>query len=145
MKSTTWYWIGGSIVILLIIFFLLKNSKQDENLIPAPLVQEDPKDENQTNENNLFAKESNISYTNEGFSPDTLEIGQNARIVFTNTSDNPMWIASSPHPEHTDYSAFDQKGEGDTYTFTFSEIGTYTFHNHLNPSHTGTITVLPLK
>jgi plastocyanin len=55
-----------------------------------------------------------------------------------------MWVASDPHPIHTDYSAFDAKqgiAPGDTYSFTFTKTGNWGFHNHLNPSATGTITV----
>ena len=84
---------------------------------------------------------NNVVYTNSGFSPQTLTVGVGTTIVFTNQSDNQMWVASDPHPVHTNHPAFDQVGDEDTYSFTFTEIGTYNYHNHLIPSNVGMIIV----
>lgn len=84
---------------------------------------------------------NNVVYTDSGFSPEALTVDIGATVTFTNESDNPMWIGSNPHPVHTDYSVFDQLGDGDNYSFTFTEAGSYRYHNHLVPSYVGTIIV----
>jgi plastocyanin len=56
-----------------------------------------------------------------------------------------MWVASNPHPAHTDYSAFDAKkgyAPGESYSYTFTETGTFPFHDHLHSSLGGTIIVV---
>lgn len=83
----------------------------------------------------------NVVYTNSGFSPQTITVGVGTTIVFTNQSDNQMWVASDPHPVHTNHPSFDQIGDENKYAFTFTEIGMYSYHNHLVPSSAGTIVV----
>ncbi|MDP9211841.1 MAG: cupredoxin domain-containing protein [bacterium] len=71
----------------------------------------------------------------------TIEAGQS--VVFVNESDAPAVIASDPHPTHTDMAAFESGTleSGASYLFVFNERGNWGFHDHLNPSHTGTVIV----
>lgn len=82
-----------------------------------------------------------VVYSSEGFVPATLNIKNGTSITFKNQSGRQMWVASGPHPTHTGYSSFDQKSAGDTYTFTFTEPGVYSYHNHLSPKDKGSVTV----
>ena len=82
-----------------------------------------------------------ITYSDNGFSPRTLTVPKGATVTFVNQSDRDMWVASNPHPVHTDYSAFDSRQARDSYSFTFNESGTHGFHNHLHEADTGIITV----
>ncbi len=82
-----------------------------------------------------------LNYTNTGFLPENLTISVGDTVEFYNKSDNLMWVASDPHPSHTDYPEFDQNEPEDYFTFTFNETGEWAFHNHLVPSHTGTVKV----
>ncbi len=85
-----------------------------------------------------------VRYTNEGFSPTTITISKGGSVQFINESNQQMWVASNPHPSHSAYPAFDQRisvGRGGTYTFTFTEIGKWYFHNHMNSSRTGLVIV----
>lgn len=148
-KTQTWYWVIGIVVVAVLIFILLQSKNKKEVQAPAQVPAAETAQGNtntqNTPANDLFAKEQYINYTDNGFAPAYLEIGQNATVIFTNNSNSPMWIASNPHPTHTDYPDFDQKSSGDSYSYTFTELGTYHFHNHMNPQDTGTIIVLPLK
>lgn len=86
-----------------------------------------------------------VDYTNSGFSPKTITIKKGTTVKFVNKSDNKMDVASDPHPIHTNYPAFDQwkssqKGQNE-YDFTFEKVGSWGYHNHLNPSDTGTVIV----
>ncbi len=82
-----------------------------------------------------------VMYSNSGFLPETLTIKSGETATFKNETSGAMWVASNPHPVHTDFSVFDQKSVGDTYSFSFSSSGTYKYHNHRNPRATGTVIV----
>ncbi len=85
-----------------------------------------------------------ITYTDNGFSPATLTIKAGDNVLFKNNSPKDFWPASAPHPTHTNYPEFDAKrgiASGATYSFTFTRIGSWKYHNHLNPASIGTITV----
>ena len=85
-----------------------------------------------------------VSYTSSGFSPSTLTINAGDTVVFTNDTNIQMWVASNPHPIHTDLSEFDNRrgvSNGETYKFTFETPGEYFYHNHMNFSDGGTIIV----
>ena len=85
-----------------------------------------------------------VTYTSSGFTPSTLTVPSGTTVQFVNGSSNSMWVASDPHPTHTDYPGFDAKKSytsGETYSFTFTKTGSWGFHNHLNPSDTGRIIV----
>jgi plastocyanin len=85
-----------------------------------------------------------VSYTNNGYEPRETRIAVGENVRFVNNSNDDVWTASGPHPAHTNFPAFDEKQEsvpGTSYSFTFTEKGTWRYHNHLNPGHTGTIVV----
>jgi len=90
------------------------------------------------------AKGVMVNYTNSGFSPKTVTIKKGEVVTFVNQSSGDMWVASNPHPIHTDYPAFDEKvavGSGSSWSFTFDQVGIWGYHNHKSPSNTGTIVV----
>jgi plastocyanin len=103
-------------------------------------------------------KEKVVTYTNSGYSPNTLTIKKGETVTFKNQSSRSMWPASAIHPTHRVYSgtsldehcpdttgtAFDAcKGylPGESWSFTFNKAGTWKYHDHLNPGATGTIVV----
>ncbi len=101
-----------------------------------------------------------VVYTDQGYSPENLEVKVGATVVFQNNSSEAMWTASGVHPSHRDYSgtslsehcanpdnnAFDACGgtqPGQAWSFQFNKVGVWEYHNHLNPFRAGTITVNP--
>lgn len=91
-------------------------------------------------------KETIVSYTDSGFLPRTITIKRGDTVTFKNESAHSMWVASDPHPVHTNYVAFDAlRGyrPGETYSFTFTRSGTWGYHNHLRAGDTGTVVVVP--
>ncbi|MDO8538207.1 MAG: cupredoxin domain-containing protein [archaeon] len=85
-----------------------------------------------------------VSITTNGFEPSSIEINKGDTINFTNNDSQPHWPASNPHPIHSDVSGFDARqglSQGESYSFTFNTAGNFGFHDHLNPSMTGTITI----
>ncbi|HEY1074827.1 MAG TPA: cupredoxin domain-containing protein [Patescibacteria group bacterium] len=85
-----------------------------------------------------------VTFNGQAFSPRSLTIKVGDTVRFLNNGSQSIWVASDPHPVHTKYSAFDAErgyAPGETYSFTFTKAGTWTYHNHLNSSQTGTIVV----
>lgn len=83
-----------------------------------------------------------VEYTDNGFRPSKVIIAIGDTIRFTNVGSDGMWVASDNHPTHDLLPEFDQGGVGQSYSFTFTEAGSWGFHNHLNASETGFIEVL---
>ena len=92
-----------------------------------------------------------VTYTQAGFEPNELTIQKGDTVTFVSNSDAPLWVASDPHPEHTNYPEFDvarSKGGqmprvGENFSFTFNRLGTWAYHNHTASSDTGNIGVHP--
>lgn len=85
-----------------------------------------------------------VTYTDDGFEPAEQTVVVNTTVRFVNNSSVSMWVASADHPTHTELSEFDSKqgvGPGETYEFTFDEVGEWDYHDHLSPNAGGTITV----
>lgn len=85
-----------------------------------------------------------VIFNGSSFSPKTLRIKSGTIVTFRNESPNPMWVASDPHPIHTNYSGFDARKSMSTeeiYSFTFTQKGSWGYHNHLNPGQVGEIIV----
>lgn len=99
-----------------------------------------------------------VTYDGKTYTPATVTIKSGDTIMFKNTSGKNMWVASDEHPTHTEYDGtsrsahcaagytgekpFDQcKAESADYSFTFMKAGAIEFHDHLNPSVHGTVTV----
>lgn len=99
-----------------------------------------------------------VRYTNEGYVPSTMTIEAGETITFKNESRRAMWTASAMHPTHAVYDGTnlsehcDNKNEttfdecessqpGEEWSFTFTKTGTWKYHNHVNPVHSGAIVV----
>jgi plastocyanin len=85
-----------------------------------------------------------VTYSGTAFSPASLTIKSGDTVVFKNASSSSFRPASDPHPTHTDYPGFDSKqavAAGGNFSFIFTKVGSWGYHNHLNPSQTGKIVV----
>lgn len=79
-----------------------------------------------------------------------IRLGDTIRFVNKDDKNRDMWPASTKHSNnlneaHNDYPGFDAKraiAPGGTYSFTFTKLGSWDYHDHLKPSCGGTITVL---
>lgn len=81
-----------------------------------------------------------VTYTESGYTPASVDItvGDTVRFVSGGAS---MWTASAVHPTHDVYPEFDQRQTGTTYEFTFTKTGSWRYHNHVSPNHTGVVNV----
>lgn len=97
-----------------------------------------------------------VNFTERGFEPTVLTVEKGDTVVWNNKASISMWVASDPHPTHTDYSnttrgehcgnssiqAFDQCSTGEKFSFTFEKAGNWTYHNHRPFASGGKVTVL---
>ena len=99
-----------------------------------------------------------IHITASGFAPAIVTLKSGTRVTFQNESAGDSWPASAMHPTHRVYPGsdimkcgtteknvvFDSCGgiaPGAMWSFTFTERGSWKYHDHLSPSRTGTIVV----
>lgn len=104
-----------------------------------------PGEGQEPSEEDVAAESDNlVTYTADGFSPQVLRITKGESVTFQNNTTANLWVASDPHPTHVDLPNFDALGaivQGETYVYTFTKLGTWSFHNHASASHKGTIIV----
>lgn len=91
----------------------------------------------------LIAPMEVVINTDGTFSPATISVARVRTIRFTNNTSGVFRLASNPHPTHTDLPGFDSAyiPSGLNYVYRFMQTGTFTYHNHADPSKTGTVTV----
>jgi plastocyanin len=100
---------------------------------------------------------TNVTYDGSSFLPSSVTIPEGGTVTWTSTAGG-MWIASNPHPIHNGYDGttvqehcapgytgaapFDECAPGTTWSFTFTKVGTWGYHNHLSAGVKGTVTVI---
>ena len=102
--------------------------------------------------------EAQITYTDQGYSPASINIKKGDTVVWKNQSSKDMWPASALHPTHTVYpgsgiskcntaeqpAIFDACASinpGSSWSFKFLQAGSWKFHDHLSTTNFGTINV----
>ena len=79
-----------------------------------------------------------------GFEPKELSIKKGDVVVWRSVRAYPFWPASDQHPTHSQYRAFDpyQPVPPDqTWSFQFTRVGQWDYHDHLNSTLQGSIIV----
>jgi plastocyanin len=91
----------------------------------------------------LVSEQNIVTITENGFSPSMLTIKTGESVTWQNKSGVRATVNSDPHPTHTDYEPLNlgEFSDGESLNLTFDTPGTYSYHNHLNSSQTGTIAV----
>lgn len=102
--------------------------------------------------------EHQIIYSNGAFAPASLVIKKGDKVTFYNVSGDFFWPASALHPTHKSYPGSDidkcdtieadkifdacrQVSPGEDWSFIFTEVGSWPYHNHLRASENGVIIV----
>ena len=97
-----------------------------------------------------------IEITSSEFAPETLTISKGETVTFINKDTEEHWPASAMHPTHRVYpgsdiaKCFDDEADkstlfdscrslaaGESWSFTFNEVGSWGYHDHLDVSLTG--------
>jgi hypothetical protein len=86
-----------------------------------------------------------VAYTDDGFLPSEITITLDQALIIRNDSSQPLFVASDPHPMHTNYAGLNASmviDPGFEFHAQFGVAKMYGFHNHLNASHRGSVTVV---
>jgi plastocyanin len=122
----------------------LVNDSANVNTVPTVNVNAGSNANVTVNQNtNSASTPTIVNVTNTGFSPASVTVKVGATVEWTNVSGSEIFIASDPHPTHTDLPGLSSGtvANGATYSFTFTKVGTWGYHNHLDPTTKGTIIV----
>lgn len=87
-----------------------------------------------------------VVLTETGYEPKEITITINDVVEFKTVRGFQHWPASNLHPTHNLYSAFDPQQPihaDESWSFQFTQAGSWEFHDHLNSTYTGTIVVQP--
>ena len=123
----------------------------------ATEIADEPAVNNTSTPSQLDQSNNTVYLTSSGFQPSEITVGQGGTVTWVNNGSSQMWVGSDSHPSHTEYAgsslpehcsggdqveaAFDQCSSGDRFSFTFEKTGEWGYHNHLDSSQIGTVTV----
>lgn len=84
-----------------------------------------------------------FSYTKSGFVPQRVTVKTGEEVTWTNNSGEDMSLNSADHPTHVKFPILNigTIPDGATGVVVFKEKGTYSFHDHYKPEHTGIVIV----
>lgn len=105
---------------------------------------EQPAPTDNTNDNtDDAAVASVITYNGSSFSLSASTVKSESKVKIVNDSSNELEVGSGPHPVHTDNPELNtgEIAPGESKTIMLTTKGTWSFHNHLASSHSGSITV----
>lgn len=109
---------------------------------PTPTTQSPAATEGATMEEKKIDKNT-VQISSSGFTPQNMTIKVGESVTWINKDDQKHTVNSLPHPTHTDYLKLNlgviQPDEQKSLTFT--QAGTFKYHDHLNPSLFGSVTV----
>lgn len=96
----------------------------------------------QTDTENTVAA-ATITYTNSGFTPDTLTVKAGGTIRIVNQSSGVLEFSSNDHPTHLKDPELNmaELEPGKDQMLKVTEPGEWGYHNHLKAEDTGTLTV----
>lgn len=129
------------LVLLVAGFFLFRNTgtaPAPAQTSPTPVVSEQ-----ETTTPTQEVQGATIKILATGFDPKTITIKTGETVRWENKSGKDVSINSAPHPAHTDYLPLNLGvvADGGTASLRFDKAGTYRYHNHFNPSQSGSIEV----
>ena len=84
-----------------------------------------------------------ITYTDSGFSPVQVSVKVGDTVTIKNGSKANVQVNSAPHPAHTQFPELNigAIAPGESKSVKLTTAGTKKYHNHLNPSQSGSIVV----
>lgn len=101
-----------------------------------------------------------VRITERGFEPKIVRVQAGTTVLWQNEGEKKHWPAGNDHPTHQEYpqkSAQDCAGSsfdtchalerGESWSFKFSQTGSWSYHDHLFPALTGSVLVgeMPVK
>ncbi len=128
LAKTNWVAFGLIFVFVLalvgLLGFLYINSQKQSN-----------KEQTDKSSEAKVIREGEVKVTSDGFEPQIIKVSKGTKVTWVNEDDQVHQVASDPHPTHTNLKNLDsgEMEKGITYSFTFNDKGSFTYHDHINP------------
>lgn len=138
-------WIGLVVVLVIgLAGWYLMRPKQE--VIPTPSVDSMTPSTDTANpsaSSSAMMNEVIVNISSTGFSPNDITIKVGESVTWMNVDNAMHNVSSAPHPIHTTYTPLNlgSFAAGEKVSLVFDKAGTYKYHDHLNPSIFGSITV----
>ena len=134
------------VVVLLILvggWYLMKPSQQVSQPVVEPTQTPVASPSSASEGAMMKEEESMVKITSTGFSPKDITVKVGKMVTWENTDSANHTVNSAPHPTHTLYPFLNIGviGPEEKKSVSFEKAGTYKYHDHLNPSLIGTVTV----
>ena len=151
MSKNTYIIIAVVIIVVLGGFLFFRSGNTPQQAVPGASTP--PPSENGEGQSSVT-----VTYTDSGYLPREVTISVGGTVTFKNESSRGMWTATAIHPTHTIYpgsgilkcgtpeeprifDACEGIAQGESWSFTLQEQGSWGYHDHLNISSTGKIIV----
>lgn len=138
---------GGVILLLVVAGWYLTRPKGESTTQPEPSqtpASSESASPSTATEGAMMNQDKNlIKITSSGFSPKSITIKMGESVTWENTDTENHTVNSDNHPTHTLFTFLNLGVIKPTEkkSATPAKAGTFTYHDHLNPSLTGSITV----
>ncbi|MBI2039636.1 cupredoxin domain-containing protein [Candidatus Microgenomates bacterium] len=146
-RNTTIGLVAVVLVILAGWYFI--QSQKGGGLYPAPsptpqVIQPETPSATETASSTPEVEKNVVKISASGFSPQNITISKGESVTWVNEDTQDHQVQSAVHPTHQVYPPLNTVGllkSGEKKSLSFPKAGTYKYHDHLNPSLTGTVTV----
>ena len=131
------------IVVILLAGWFLIQSQQTAVPTPAPTTTKIVIPTVAESSPAAMMEETKVTISSTGFSPKVISVKTGNSVTWINSDSANHTVNSSPHPVHTDYTPLNLGtiAPGSSKSLTFPTAGTYKYHDHLNPTLFGSVTV----
>lgn len=140
--------IGITVVVLVLLlgWYYLKSQKAGVGYTPqATPTTTQPEESPATPSSQAGVAEENVvNIQPSGFLPKDITIKSGQSVTWVNQDTVDHQVNSAVHPTHQVYPPLNTVGllkSGEKKSLIFPDAGTYKYHDHLNPSLTGSVTV----
>jgi plastocyanin len=137
------YLLGLAVAVVLVVaagVFLLGKSGNPNGTSNTNGNTQTPSNQTQTDQTKPV-EDVNVTVTSSGFEPKTVTVKTGGRVIWTNKSGQTVTVNSDLHPTHLLYPFLNlgEFSDGSSVSVVFDKAGTFTYHNHLDASQTGTV------
>lgn len=137
--------IGVIVVLAILAGWYFLQSQKGQTPLPAPQVATEEASPSTSEATPSETMEKNVvKVSSSGFMPQNITIKAGESVTWMNEDSEDHQVNSAPHPTHTTYKPLNNVGllkAGEKKSLSFPEAGTYKYHDHLNPSLTGSVTI----
>lgn len=145
MSRNTTIGIVAVVLLALLGWFFIKSQQSSSPAVqtaPSPQVAQ-PSDISASSVSAIPAGENVVMISDKGFSPQSITLKKGESVTWKNIDTAGHTVNSAPHPVHTVYPPLNLNliKPGEEKSLTFPAAGTYKYHDHLNPSLFGSVTV----